>query len=373
FSGGFTLITAGSRTVTVTASGLPTRSAQVSVNPAAASKLNLSAPTTAHAGTPINVTVSAFDAYDNPATGLTGTGHFDSTDPIADKPVDYTFVAADQGAHTFQVTLKRAGSQTVSVASAGVTGAQLSGIQVSAGDAAKLAFANQPVNTFPLLPIPAPVTVQILDQFDNPVPGGSQVTLSLASNPTKARLKGVLLAFPDSHGLVSFTKVLVTKPGTYTLVAKSLSATSPASDPFTVYAATHFKVKLSSPVVRPTAGDTVTITVKALDALNRPDPTYRGTIHFTSTDLQAVLPADYTFSAADNGQHTFDVTLKTAGIRRLAVNDTTKVMVRGRVAVAVVAGAATHFAVTNFPLSARMNTPYAFTVTALDQFGNRAT
>src|SRR5262249_47743099 len=126
-------------------------------------------------------------------------------------------------------------------------------------------------------------------------------------------------------------------------------------------------------VVRPTAGDTVTITVKALDALNRPDPTYRGTIHFTSTDLQAVLPADYTFSAADNGQHTFDVTLKTAGIRRLAVNGTTKGMVRGRVAVAVVAGAATHFAVTNFPLSARMNTPYAFTVTALDQFGNRAT
>src|SRR5262249_33179014 len=135
FSGGFTLITAGSRTVTVTASGLPTRSAQVSVNPAAASKLNLSAPTTAHARTPITVTVSAFDAYDNPATGFTGTVHFDSTDPIADKPVDYTFVAADQGAHTFQVTLKRAGSQTVSVASAGVTGAQLSGIQVSAGDA----------------------------------------------------------------------------------------------------------------------------------------------------------------------------------------------------------------------------------------------
>ena len=55
------------------------------------------------------------------------------------------------------------------------------------------------------------------------------------------------------------------------------------------------------------------------------------------------------------------------------VNDTTKVAVRGRVGMTVVAGAATHFAVTAFPLAARVNRGYSFTVTALDQFGNRAT
>jgi hypothetical protein len=126
-------------------------------------------------------------------------------------------------------------------------------------------------------------------------------------------------------------------------------------------------------VPKPTAGDTVTVTVTALDPLNRPDPTYRGTVHFTSTDLQAVLPVNYTFTASDSGQHSFDLTLKTAGVKRVVVNDTTKVRVIGRVAVTVVAGAATHFAVTNFPLSAKVNRPYAFTVTALDQFGNRAT
>jgi hypothetical protein len=206
------------------------------------------------------------------------------------------------------------------------------------------------------------------------VTGGSPITLSLASNPTRAKLGGVRVAFPDANGMVSFTRVWVTKPGTYTLAAAaSPGGTSPASDPFTVYKATHFQVKVTSPVVKPTAGDTVTVTVTALDALNRPDPTYRGTIHFTSTDLQAVLPADYTFTAADNGQHSFDVTLKTSGFRRVVAYDMTKAAVRGRAGVTVIADAATQFTVTAFPLLAKVNRWYAFIVTARDQFGNRAT
>src|SRR5262249_38666286 len=161
-----------------------------------------------------------------------------------------------------------------------------SGIQVIAGPAAKLAFVNQPTNSFPYFAIPTQVTVQVRDEFDNPVPSGQQVGLFLASNPTAARLRGILIAFPDSNGVVTFTNLKVTRPGTYTLAAMSSIGTSPASDPFTVYAANHFRVKVTSPVVKPTAGDTVTVTVTALNPVNRPDPTYRGTIHFTSTDLQ---------------------------------------------------------------------------------------
>jgi hypothetical protein len=370
---GINLLTAGTRTVSVAADGLPAVAATVDVSPAAASRLTLGAPTTASAGVPFDITVTAFDAYGNLATGFTGTVHFDTTDPIGDLPADYPFTGLDQGAHTSQVTLKRVGAQTVSVSAAGLTGAPSAGIQVTAGTAVKLAFVGQPVNTFPNLAIPAPVTLQVQDEFDNPVSAASPVILSLASNPTNARLKGLLFAYPDANGVVTFPMVKVTKAGTYTLVASSASGVSPASDPFTVYAATHFRVKVTSPVARPTAGDAVTVTVTALDARNRPDPTYRGTVHFTSTDLQAVLPADYTFTAGDNGQHAFDVTLKTAGLKRVAVNDTTKVGVKGRVGVTVVAGAATQFAVTRFPLTARVNRAYAFTVTALDQFGNRAT
>src|SRR5262249_12043873 len=49
---------------------------------------------------------------------------------------------------------------------------------------------------------------------------------------------------------------------------------------------------------------------------------YTGTVHFASSDPQAVLPADYTFTAADGGRHTFTATLNTAGTQTLSVTDT---------------------------------------------------
>ena len=69
---------------------------------------------------------------------------------------------------------------------------------------------------------------------------------------------------------------------------------------------------LSSPR---TAGVAGTITVKARDAYGNTATGYTGTVHFTSTDSNAVLPANHTFTAGDAGTHTFSVTLKTAGTR----------------------------------------------------------
>src|SRR5206468_3200047 len=61
-----------------------------------------------------------------------------------------------------------------------------------------------------------------------------------------------------------------------------------------------------------TAGVAFNATVTARDAFGNIATGYTGTVHFTSTDTQAALPADYTFTAADAGVHTFTVTLKTA-------------------------------------------------------------
>ena len=49
---------------------------------------------------------------------------------------------------------------------------------------------------------------------------------------------------------------------------------------------------------------------------------YRGTVHFTSSDPGAVLPADYTFTAADAGAHTFPFTLTVLGNQTITVTDT---------------------------------------------------
>ena len=45
------------------------------------------------------------------------------------------------------------------------------------------------------------------------------------------------------------------------------------------------------------------LTVVAKDALGNTASGYTGTVHFTSTDSQATLPADYAFAPADGGVH----------------------------------------------------------------------
>jgi DNA-binding beta-propeller fold protein YncE len=68
-------------------------------------------------------------------------------------------------------------------------------------------------------------------------------------------------------------------------------------------------------------GITNPITVRILDSAGEAATTYRGTIHFTSNDPSASLPGDYTFIAADNGVHTFNVTFNSAGTRTITITD----------------------------------------------------
>ena len=85
----------------------------VSAGPAA--DLAIMAPATATATTPFDVTVTALDANGNTATGYLGTVTFTSSDGAAILPTSYTFVASDNGVHTFSsgVTLATIGRQTI--------------------------------------------------------------------------------------------------------------------------------------------------------------------------------------------------------------------------------------------------------------------
>jgi titin len=97
-------------------------------------------------------------------------------------------------------------------------------------------------------------------------------------------------------------------------------------------AATHFSVTAQAQAA---AGSPFTVTVRALDNRNNTDVFYSGTVHFTSTDRAAVLPGDYTFTAADNGQHTFAVTLWRGGNQTLTVRDTGTGTITGSTTVTV--------------------------------------
>lgn len=72
-------------------------------------------------------------------------------------------------------------------------------------------------------------------------------------------------------------------------------------------------------------------TVKAVDSNGAVVSSYTGAIHFTSTDTNAVLPGDYTFVAADQGQKTFSLVLnfRTAGSQMLTVTQQGNTVIRG--------------------------------------------
>jgi len=121
-----------------------------------------------------------------------------------------------------------------------------------------------------------------------------------------------------------------------------------------------------------TAGQSLTMRVTAANSQGNPVSTYRGTVHFSSSDGQAVLPADYTFTAADAGVHQFSIALKTAGNQTVNVLDTVNAGLSATVTVTVTAGPAATLSLAA-PSSAKATTAFNVTVTLRDQFGNVAT
>ena len=125
-----TLKTVGTRSVTATDSvSLATGSQNaIVVNSGSAMQLTVSGlPSPYGAGVAHNLTVTAKDPYGNVATGYRGTIHFTSSDAAAILPTDYTFTSGDAGTHTFSVTLKTCGNQSVTAtdtATASIAGSQ---------------------------------------------------------------------------------------------------------------------------------------------------------------------------------------------------------------------------------------------------------
>src|SRR5262249_20579471 len=106
------------------------------------------------------------------------------------------------------------------------------------------------------------------------------------------------------------------------------------------------------------------------DQFNNTATGYTGTVRFTSSDGQAVLPNNSTLSS---GTGSFNATLKTAGNQTLTATDTASASVNGTSStVAVSAAAALHFAV-GVPPSALAACASRLTVAAQDQFNNTAT
>src|SRR5262249_25881750 len=114
-------------------------------------------------------------------------------------------------------------------------------------------------------------------------------------------------------------------------------------------------------------------TVQALNDLGDPVPGYTGTVHFTSGDGRAVLPADYTFTATDAGSHTFHVTLKTAGTKSVTVADLMTGGLTTTTGGIVVSPAAAATFLLTAPASVTRGTAFGLTLTVQDAYGNMVT
>ncbi|HET7433359.1 MAG TPA: lamin tail domain-containing protein, partial [Thermoanaerobaculia bacterium] len=106
-----TLTTNGAQSVTATDGGI-TGSANVTVDPIAATHFSVSAPANVTGGVPFNVTVTALDPSEATVATYAGTVHFTSSS-AGTLPSDYTFTVGDAGTHTFSVTLTSAGTQSI--------------------------------------------------------------------------------------------------------------------------------------------------------------------------------------------------------------------------------------------------------------------
>ncbi len=112
-----TLVTAGSQTISATdtvTSAITGTSSGISIAPAAASTFTVNALSPQTHGVAFQISVTAKDAYDNPATGYAGTVHFTSTDSGAMLPADTT-LSNGIISPLPNVTLNTTGPQTVTV------------------------------------------------------------------------------------------------------------------------------------------------------------------------------------------------------------------------------------------------------------------
>ncbi len=194
-------------------------------------------PSPVTAGTQGQVTVTADNLDGTVDTGYFGTIHFSSTDQQAGLPADYTFTAADQGVHTFPVTLCTAGVQSITVTDFRhvLTGSQ-TGIVVLPAAPDHLDFSVEPSNNTAGHLFNPVVQVSEVDKYDNVETSDSstQITIAFGNNPGDGSLNGTT-TLTVQGGVANFSDLAVDIAGTgYTLTATTTGLPDATSNPFNI-------------------------------------------------------------------------------------------------------------------------------------------
>jgi hypothetical protein len=140
------------------------------------------------------------------------------------------------------------------------------------------------------------------------------------------------------------------------------------ADRFT-YAAAQTGFTLTGLVSPLSAGASASFTVTALLG-GSTNAAYAGTVHFSSTDAKAQLPADYTFTAADRGVHVFSVIFQSAADQTITASDTSNAGLTAAAPITINPGPASHINL-NIAATAQAHIAISAVVTIQDAFGNQ--
>jgi hypothetical protein len=317
-----TLKTAGTQSISVADyQAFAFASADATVTPAAASAIGIGGPYEPSSGDTAFIAVVVVDPYDNLVTDYTGTVHFTSSDAAATLPADYTFTAADGGAHDFALILRTAGPQTV-------TGT----------DTHAPAITGQgTVNVLPTASLSGPAVGSVHQDltFALNASGGASAS-SVYAFQLDWNGDGVVDQTVNGGSGTTVTHSFTSAGTTVVILTASINGLSSNVSSATVNigpaAASTFTI--AGPASAVSSGQAFNVTVTALDPYGNVATGYTGTVHFGSSSV-ATLPADYTFTAADQGVHTFSVTLRTAGSQTVTATDTHSPTLTGQTTVTV--------------------------------------
>ena len=223
------------------------------------------------------------------------------------------------------------------------------------------------------------VTVAAKDSFGNVATGYSGTVVFTSTTDSQALLPAAYTFTSGDQGTHTFSGLILKTSGpqsvTATDSAHSLSSSQSGvtvnADPSSLHLV---MTGLPASVV---AGSSNSVSVAARDTYQNLEPTYTGTLRFTTNDPQqtlVVLPTQYTFVSGDGGVHTFagQVKLVSAGSEWVTATDTVTTSYAVTQTSTVLADHSTFRPqITGLPASTNAGVQLTPVVTTRDVYGNQ--
>ncbi len=184
------------------------------------------------------MTVDVEDAYGNLVTTDSSSVTLSLPTGLAGGTLGGTTTArASGGVATFAgLSITRTGNYTLRASDQSLAAASSGAFTITPAAASKLVFAQQPSSATAGATIAPVVTVNVEDAYGNLVTtDSSSVRLSLASGPAGAALSGTLTQ-KATGGVATFSTLIASSAGTYTLGATDGSLAAATSAAFSVKA-----------------------------------------------------------------------------------------------------------------------------------------